>query len=173
VVLDVVEGSAMEALPLMPGIIGQRPSSFGSVEEAIEWQCVFSPPRYTNLLGSLALPCPDAFPSRLPSSVSTQTLRSTLSARLSVPSTLCPVEPSSSSSRLTWKTDLLASSPFWESWYQGLSSKFLATRSARMLVLAGQDRMDQPLMIGQMQGALLSLSPPHSLSLILPLSGFG
>lgn len=37
-------------------------------------------------------------------------------------------------------------------WFTGLSSKFLAARTARLLVLAGTDRLDKELMIGQMQG---------------------
>jgi hypothetical protein len=37
-------------------------------------------------------------------------------------------------------------------WFKGLSSGFLACRTARLLVLAGTDRLDKELMIGQMQG---------------------
>jgi pimeloyl-ACP methyl ester carboxylesterase len=37
-------------------------------------------------------------------------------------------------------------------WFDGLSEKFLAARAARLLVLAGTDRLDRTLMIGQMQG---------------------
>ncbi len=37
-------------------------------------------------------------------------------------------------------------------WFKSLSSRFLACRSARLLVLAGTDRLDKELMIGQMQG---------------------
>eukprot|EP01126_Amoeba_proteus_P049376 TRINITY_DN5772_c0_g1_i4.p1 TRINITY_DN5772_c0_g1~~TRINITY_DN5772_c0_g1_i4.p1 ORF type:complete len:217 (-),score=33.76 TRINITY_DN5772_c0_g1_i4:591-1157(-) len=37
VVLDVVEGSAMEALPRMKSILATRPKSFESVSDAIKW----------------------------------------------------------------------------------------------------------------------------------------
>ena len=37
VVIDVVEGSAMAALPFMTGVLNQRPSSFASLQEAIHW----------------------------------------------------------------------------------------------------------------------------------------
>ena len=37
-------------------------------------------------------------------------------------------------------------------WFQGLSKAFLSARTARLLVLAGTDRLDKELMIGQMQG---------------------
>lgn len=37
-------------------------------------------------------------------------------------------------------------------WFAGLSGRFLAARTARLLVLAGTERLDKELMIGQMQG---------------------
>jgi len=49
-----------------------------------------------------------------------------------------------------WRTDLLATEPFWEEWYEGLSRHFLEARCARLLVLAGQERLDKELMVGQM-----------------------
>jgi protein phosphatase methylesterase 1 len=39
-VIDVVEGSAMEALAYMETYLSNRPSSFPSLASAIEWQCV-------------------------------------------------------------------------------------------------------------------------------------
>ncbi|CDZ98802.1 Predicted acetyltransferases and hydrolases with the alpha/beta hydrolase fold [Phaffia rhodozyma] len=127
-VLDVVEGSALEALPLMPAIILSRPSSFASVDEAIDWH-----------LGS-------------------NTYRSPTSARLSVPSI---VQPTKSEQRVIWRTSLLDSAPYWHDWYKGLSAKFLAVRSARLLVLAGSDRIDKELMIGQMQGKFQHVVLPN------------
>ncbi len=37
-------------------------------------------------------------------------------------------------------------------WFKGLSAKFLNSRAGKLLLLAGTDRLDKPLMIGQMQG---------------------
>jgi protein phosphatase methylesterase 1 len=37
-VLDVVEGTALDALPHMMNILNARPDGFASVEQAIEWQ---------------------------------------------------------------------------------------------------------------------------------------
>ncbi|OCF40785.1 protein phosphatase methylesterase 1 [Kwoniella heveanensis CBS 569] len=134
VVLDVVEGTAVEALPLMKGIIAQRPSSFRSVVDAIHWH------------------------------LSSHTIRDTDAARVSVPSLLVPAPDPGPSSALdsqhhlgpkgkqVWRTDLLATEPYWEDWYRGLSSRFLAAKCARLLVLAGQERLDKELMVGQMQG---------------------
>lgn len=42
-VLDVVEGSAMEALAHMETYLSNRPSSFPSLASAIEWQYAFVP----------------------------------------------------------------------------------------------------------------------------------
>jgi hypothetical protein len=39
-------------------------------------------------------------------------------------------------------------------WFKGLSGKFLGSRAGKLLLLAGTDRLDKPLMIGQMQGTL-------------------
>ncbi|CCO32863.1 protein phosphatase methylesterase 1 [Rhizoctonia solani AG-1 IB] len=116
-VLDVVEGSAMEALPHMHKLLDSRPDGFASQEAAIEWQNVAS-------------------------------------ARVSVPSLVVPAQPGDTPAGHTWKwrTPLRNTSPYWRSWFEGLSEKFLAARTARLLVLAGTDRLDKTLMIGQMQG---------------------
>jgi len=37
-------------------------------------------------------------------------------------------------------------------WFTSLSSLFLSCKTARLLVLAGTERLDRELMIGQMQG---------------------
>lgn len=52
----------------------------------------------------------------------------------------------------TWRTDLAATQPFWENWFLGLSHKFLEAKGGKLLLLAGTDRLDKELMIGQMQG---------------------
>jgi hypothetical protein len=61
-------------------------------------------------------------------------------------------EAPATSRRWTWRTDLAATAPFWEDWFVGLSAKFLAARGGKMLLLAGTDRLDRELTIGQMQG---------------------
>jgi len=119
-VLDVVEGSAIEALPHMHSLLNARPEGFDSVEEAIEWH------------------------------VTTNTIRNPTSARISIPAIIkhdeTAVHP------YQWRTPLRSTAPYWQSWFLGLSNKFLSARTARLLVLAGTDRLDKELMIGQMQG---------------------
>ncbi|KAF9483250.1 protein phosphatase methylesterase [Pholiota conissans] len=119
-VLDVVEGSAVDALPHMNNLLNARPDGFDSMEEAIEWH------------------------------VNTNTIQNPLSARVSIPSSIKHVE--GALPPYQWRTPLRSTAPYWLSWFQGLSSSFLATRTARLLVLAGTDRLDKELMIGQMQG---------------------
>ncbi|MCJ1484405.1 Protein phosphatase methylesterase 1, partial [Schaereria dolodes] len=125
-VLDVVEGSAIDALQSMQSYLSTRPKTFPSIPSGIEWH------------------------------TRSRTIRNTFSARVSVPSLLCP-SPSSSfdpnaTQTWTWRTDLATTQPFWEGWFVGLSKKFLEARGGKLLLLAGTDRLDKELMIGQMQG---------------------
>ncbi|KAI5450636.1 Protein phosphatase methylesterase 1 [Naganishia albida] len=123
IVLDVVEGTAVEALPLMKNILSQRPTKFNSVEEAIQWH------------------------------ISSGAVRNLESARVSVPALLVPLpNRKEESHEVVWRTDLVATAPYWEEWYLHLSSSFLSARAAKLLVLAGQERLDRELMVGQMQG---------------------
>ncbi|KAG6329914.1 hypothetical protein ID866_9174 [Astraeus odoratus] len=93
-VLDVVEGTAMEALPHMHSLLNTRPEGFDSVEEAIEWH------------------------------VDTHTINNPTSARISVPSVLVPRDSTLSprtrvneSLEHRWRTPLRSTAPYWESTY--------------------------------------------------------
>mmetsp|Transcript_17840 Transcript_17840/g.38383 ORF Transcript_17840/g.38383 Transcript_17840/m.38383 type:complete len:374 (+) Transcript_17840:102-1223(+) len=119
VVIDVVEGTAMAALPHMTGVLASRPTHFSSLEEAISW-CT-----------------------------RTGMCRSKEAAAVSMPSQL---RQDAGSGHYVWATPLEKSRPFWEGWYQGLSDAFLAVPGPKMLLLAGTDRLDKSLTIGQMQG---------------------
>ncbi|KAI9660186.1 MAG: Protein phosphatase methylesterase 1 [Trizodia sp. TS-e1964] len=122
-VLDVVEGSAIDALMDMQYYLSSRPPNFASLEQGIEWH------------------------------VRSRTLRNPRSARVSVPGLLLEDSISTSDeSRWVWRTDLSATEPFWKGWFTGLSKKFLAAKGGKLLLLAGTDRLDKELMIGQMQG---------------------
>lgn len=118
IVLDVVEGSALEALKLMQQYLAMRPSTFGSIDEAVQWH------------------------------LRSRTLRNLASAEVSVPPLLAPTPEGN----LRWKTDLSKTEAYWEDWFSGMSKKFLTAKGAKLLILAGTDRLDKELMIGQMQG---------------------
>jgi protein phosphatase methylesterase 1 len=47
-------------------------------------------------------------------------------------------------------------------WFKGLSNKFLSSRAGKLLLLAGTDRLDKPLIIGQMQGTSMPLIEANS-----------
>jgi protein phosphatase methylesterase 1 len=165
-VLDVVEGSAMDALQSMHAYLATRPAGFDTLRDAVEWH------------------------------VRSRTVRNAVSARVSVPGLLIQHQPSqnqalggwvgggvsgggdeegfmegegvveeregvlngsgtgkkSGSKPWRWRTDLAKTQPFWEGWFGGLSKKFLSGRGGKMLLLAGTDRLDTELTIGQMQG---------------------
>lgn len=121
-VLDVVEGSAMDALQSMTTYLSTRPTGFASVQAGIDWH------------------------------MRSRTIRNSLSARTSVPALLSLDEASGGSRPWKWRTDLAATEPFWSDWFIGLSKKFLEAKGGKMLVLAGTDRLDKELTIGQMQG---------------------
>ncbi|KAL8728610.1 MAG: hypothetical protein Q9166_005263 [cf. Caloplaca sp. 2 TL-2023] len=123
-VLDVVEGSAMDALQQMNLYLGTRPKSFPSLASAIDWH------------------------------TRSRTLRNSASARVSVPSLLyqAPTTSISNDQPWMWRTDLSVTESYWESWFAGLSKKFLEAKGGKLLILAGTDRLDKELMIGQMQG---------------------
>ncbi|KAE8358901.1 Alpha/Beta hydrolase protein [Aspergillus caelatus] len=122
-VLDVVEGSAMDALQSMEKYLSTRPSRFPSLASGIEWH------------------------------TRSRTIRNRTSARVSVPSLLYEeTAPTDPSKPWVWRTNLAETKPFWENWFIGLSKKFLEARGGKLLLLAGTDRLDKELMIGQMQG---------------------
>ncbi|KAI9597343.1 Alpha/Beta hydrolase protein [Syncephalis fuscata] len=126
VVLDVVEGSAIESLAYMSAFIQSRPTIFDTLEDAIRW------------------------------SIRSGGVRNIGSARISIPPLLCPSNNNDTqhpnNTTWQWRTDLTPTKPYWTEWFNGLSEKFLKCPTARLLVLAGADRLDNTLMIGQMQG---------------------
>ncbi|KAH6660175.1 Alpha/Beta hydrolase protein [Truncatella angustata] len=121
-VLDVVEGSAIDALQSMQTYLSTRPTGFVSLEAGIEWH------------------------------VRSRTVRNAVSARTSVPALLTHSTKEGDPRPWRWRTDLASTQPFWENWFVGLSKKFLSARGGKLLLLAGTDRLDTELTIGQMQG---------------------
>lgn len=122
-VLDVVEGSAMDALQSMTTYLSTRPTGFASIQAGIDWH------------------------------IRSRTVRNSVSARTSVPALLTEVPGDSRPWK--WRTNLAATEPFWSDWFVGLSKKFLEAKGGKMLILAGTDRLDKELTIGQMQGTSL------------------
>ncbi|MEW5299451.1 MAG: hypothetical protein WDW36_002468 [Sanguina aurantia] len=61
-----------------------------------------------------------------------------------------------------WRTPLLRSEPFWREWYCGLSEEMLKLPCPKLLILAGTDRLDKALTIGQMQGRFQMVLLPQA-----------
>uniref|UniRef100_A0A8B9CPT4 Protein phosphatase methylesterase 1 n=1 Tax=Anser brachyrhynchus TaxID=132585 RepID=A0A8B9CPT4_9AVES len=52
----------------------------------------------------------------------------------------------------TWRIELAKTEKYWDGWFRGLSNLFLSCPTPKLLLLAGVDRLDKDLTIGQMQG---------------------
>nr|CAD7569659.1 unnamed protein product [Timema californicum] len=104
-VIDVVEGTAIDALNSMQSFLRSRPTHFKSLEHAIEW-CVRSAQDASEL----------------------------------------------NMHKYTWRINLGQTEEHWRGWFTGLSNEFLNCQVPKMLLLAGIDRLDKDLTVGQMQG---------------------
>jgi protein phosphatase methylesterase 1 len=151
VVVDVVEGTALAALPHMRAVLAARPRGFESPVDAARW------------------------------ALRSGACRNREAAEVSAPTQVVPASEAGEDAdeqedddaeeeedeadddgpncrpppRFVWRTPLAASSRFWEGWYRGLSAAFLERLPAglpRMLIAAGAERLDRALTVGQMQG---------------------
>jgi protein phosphatase methylesterase 1 len=117
-VIDVVEGSAMDALPFMESIVLSRPPEFKSLQSVVQY------------------------------GVKSGTVKDVESARVSMPhQVVSKTDQASGVTKYVWRTNLMASKPYWEGWFKGLTKCFLEVRVPKQLLLAGSDRMDKELTI--------------------------
>ncbi len=121
-VIDVVEGSAMDALPFMENIVLSRPQEFSTLQSVVQW------------------------------GIKSNTVRDLESARVSMPAQVVETKDNKGKSKFVWRTNLLASKEFWSGWFKDLTQIFLDVKVPKQLLLAGSDRMDKELTIAQMQG---------------------
>ena len=63
-----------------------------------------------------------------------------------------PPETFTGSEQFRWRIDLARTEQHWSGWFTGLSTRFLSVPTAKLLLLAGVDRLDRELTVGQMQG---------------------
>lgn len=92
-------------------------------------------------------------------SVKAGSLRNVDSARVSIPSTLTYDDLKKC---YTYRAKLEQTEQYWKSWYEGLSEKFLSCPVPKLLLLAGTDRLDRTLTIGQMQGKFQMVVVRHT-----------
>lgn len=86
-------------------------------------------------------------------------LRNIESARVSIPGTLKYDE---SKKCYIHRARLEETEQYWRGWYEGLSEKFLSCPVPKLLLLAGTDRLDRALTIGQMQGKFQMVVVRHT-----------
>ncbi|KAJ0641194.1 putative protein phosphatase methylesterase-1 [Helianthus annuus] len=86
-------------------------------------------------------------------------LRNIESARISIPGT---VKYDDSQKCYRHRARLEETEQYWRGWYEGLSEKFLSSPVPKLLLLAGTDRLDRALTIGQMQGKFQMVVVRHT-----------
>eukprot|EP00731_Ephydatia_muelleri_P031189 Em0022g703a len=181
VVIDVVEGSAVESLPSMQSFLKGLPKNFKSLEHAIEWSVnnghiknlmsakVSMPGQVKRIEPDISDVSPDA-PASIPTVQVTQTahgepimeedeetVQSVIEGEPCVTAELLMPPPSATPSKseqvkYAWRIDLSKTEAYWKGWFEGLSKKFLSIAVPRLLLLAAVETLDKELTIGHMQG---------------------
>ncbi|KAI8437395.1 hypothetical protein MSG28_011727 [Choristoneura fumiferana] len=148
-VIDVVEGTAMDALASMQSFLRGRPTHFRSIEHAIEWCCKTNQLAINEL--SNRTPSMDE-----PGPVGPQPRADRIAEEPEdgEESFVKPgvVGDGDTAMRYAWRINLAATERYWSGWFSGLSGRFLAARAPRLLLLASVDGLDRELTVGQMQG---------------------
>ncbi|XP_056267661.1 protein phosphatase methylesterase 1 isoform X2 [Pseudoliparis swirei] len=162
-VIDVVEGTAMDALNSMQNFLRSRPKTFKSLENAIEWSVKSGQIRNMESarvsMGGQVKKCEES-PSRRPAV--SNNIEGIIEEEEEVGEEL---EEESNKKRMkeddqeikkesifTWRVELSNTEKYWDGWFRGLSALFLTCPVPKLLLLAGVDRLDKDLTIGQMQG---------------------
>jgi len=181
VVIDVVEGSALDALSSMQTYLQGRPKIFKSIEQAIEYSVRSGSIRNVesarvSIIGQLKKLATSIEASgegeeevglRL-GSQSGMVMQTDLAEedesephakerRMSfeleeAKKSVEFVEPEQAVEKYVWRIDLTRTERFWKEWFKGLSAMFLGVGVPKLLLLAGTDRLDKELCVGQMQG---------------------
>ena len=96
VIIDVVEGTAMDALPFMEQIVKNRPVHFPDMTSVVKY------------------------------GVHSGQVKDKKSARVSMPPQVLEVtDQPTGLQKYVWRTDLLATKQYWTEWFNGLTKSFL------------------------------------------------
>lgn len=175
-VIDVVEGTAMQALASMQSYLRGRPKNFRSLEYAIEW-CYRS--GQTRNLEAAKVSMPGQLKNLLTGDIATNDVTdyTPIEDSLPLPDKADSIQeesddepdelkinfkspgPSSNSHEVvtqhlyTWRIDLSRTEDHWPGWFRGLSDLFLNhIQASKLLLLASINGLDTDLTVGQMQG---------------------
>lgn len=163
VVIDVVEGTALESLQSMQSFLRSRPNHFKSIPNAIEW-CVRSGQIRNIESAKVSMPGQiiNCETQKLATTELPLTPNESTSSGMADPMSI-PEDAEESECKFqvpadvnvkkyTWRIDLSRSEKFWKGWFENLSDKFLDVPIPKLLILAGIDNLDKKLTVGQMQG---------------------
>uniref|UniRef100_A0A3P8V729 Protein phosphatase methylesterase 1 n=1 Tax=Cynoglossus semilaevis TaxID=244447 RepID=A0A3P8V729_CYNSE len=166
VAIDVVEGSAMEALHSIQNFLKGRPKSFKSMDHAIEWSVKSGQIRNlesarVSVVGQI-IRCEVEETDTLEQASPVTGVVVERNEEFYDQSYVNDKEDAASEVSLShgqgvykWRIDLSKSEKYWDGWFRGTSNLFLACNLPKLLLLAGIDRLDRDLTIGQMQGETL------------------
>uniref|UniRef100_A0A8C8GVD6 Protein phosphatase methylesterase 1 n=1 Tax=Oncorhynchus tshawytscha TaxID=74940 RepID=A0A8C8GVD6_ONCTS len=161
-VIDVVEGTAMDALNSMQNFLRSRPKTFKSVENAIEWSVKSGQIRNVESarvsMGGQVKKCEEPLNSPGVSKsigeviIEEEEEEEEEEGESNHKRKKEDDQEVKKESLYTWQIDLSKTEKYWEGWFSGLSALFLSCPVPKLLLLAGVDRLDKDLTIGQMQG---------------------
>ncbi|XP_028330654.1 protein phosphatase methylesterase 1-like isoform X1 [Gouania willdenowi] len=165
VAIDVVEGSAMDALHSIQNFLKGRPKSFNSMEHAIEWSVKSGQIRNlesarVSMVGQIKRCEVEETDPLEQASPGTDTVVER-NEEFYDQSLVNDNENTSTEGVYKWRIDLSKSEKYWDGWFRGTSNLFLSCNMPKLLLLAGIDRLDRTLTIGQMQGRfMMQVLPP-------------
>ncbi|CAL8326048.1 unnamed protein product [Lota lota] len=165
VAIDVVEGNAMEVLHSMQNFLRGRPKSFKSMEHAIEWsvksgQIQNLESARVSVVGQIKKCEVNKDVLLEPASLVVDVVVEGNEEFYDQPH-LNDKENTTPESVYNWRIDLSKAEKYWDGWFRGTSNLFLGCSLPKLLLLAGVDRLDRDLTIGQMQGKfMMQLLPP-------------
>lgn len=183
-VIDVVEGSALDALSSMQAFLQGRPKMFNSVEQAIEYSIRSGSIKNVesarvSIVGQLkkyeTAIDPESGQTSMPANLGSQSglvMKTELTEEDEEESEKAPRVPvfnledvknktdsdgiqtpnANITEKYVWRIDLTKTEKYWKEWFKGLSLMFLGVSVPKLLLLAGVDRLDKDLTVGQMQG---------------------
>ncbi|CEF67173.1 Protein phosphatase methylesterase 1 [Strongyloides ratti] len=79
--------------------------------------------------------------------INTHVTTNLISARVSMPDQI-----KEENGKFVWRVDLYKSEKYWQEWFKDISKQFISVPGAKILILAGTDRLDKELTIAQMAG---------------------
>uniref|UniRef100_A0A2K5ZKB2 Protein phosphatase methylesterase 1 n=1 Tax=Mandrillus leucophaeus TaxID=9568 RepID=A0A2K5ZKB2_MANLE len=158
--IDVVEGTAMDALNSMQNFLRGRPKTFKSLENAIEWSVKSGQIRNlesarVSMVGQVkqceGITSPEGSKSIVEGIIEEEEEDEEGSESISKRKKEDDME-TKKDHPYTWRIELAKTEKYWDGWFRGLSNLFLSCPIPKLLLLAGVDRLDKDLTIGQMQG---------------------